>query len=507
MRLNEPMPGGRTEESPAALVVGDRRIGQAELRERSARLARGLRDIGAGPGDRIAVMLPNGAEFFETAGATALLGANLIPVNWHLRATEIAWVLADSGAVAVVAHAAFDAEVEAALSEVAACRRIRVGGPAPGALGYEELLAPAPPGVGEAAAGGAPSFMFYTSGTTGRPKGAVQEAGSMDRQIGVLLETFGLGAGDRHLLAGPAYHAAPGGWAAIYLAVGATVVVLPRFDAREVLRLVAEERITTTFLVPSHFIRLLEIPEEERARYDLSSLRLVLHAGEPCPARVKRAMLDILPGAAVTEYYGCSEAGLATAITRQEWVEHPGSVGRALRGVDLAVLGPDDERLPPGSEGLVCYTPWSRVQYHGDHEKTARAWHGDLFSPGDLGYLDERGWLYLSDRRDDLILRGGVNVYPREVELALLDHPAVADCAVFGVPDDRLGQVARAVVEPRAELTAETLASFCREHLAAFKCPESFVLVDRMPRDPNGKVRRRELRETYGPGVREKEDT
>lgn len=442
-------------------------------------------------------MLPNGAEFFETAGAAALLGANLIPVNWHLRATEIAWVLADSGALAVVADAAFDAEVRTALSGVAACHHIRVGGPAPGALGWEDLIASAPPGT--AAAGGAPSFMFYTSGTTGRPKGAVQEAGTMARQMGALMEAFGLRADDRHLLAGPAYHAAPGGWAAIYLALGATVVVLERFDARDLLRLVAEERITTTFMVPSHFVRLLEIPEAERARYDLSSLRLVLHAGEPCPVRVKRQILDVFPDVAVTEYYGCSEAGIATAITRQDWVDHPGSVGRAVPGVDLAVLGPDDERLPPGVDGLVCYTPWSRVRYHGDSEKTARAWHGDLFSAGDLGHLDRDGWLYLSNRRDDLILRGGVNVYPREIELALLDHPAIADCAVFGVPDDRLGHVVRAVVEPRAPVTAEALDAFCRDRLAAFKCPQSFVLVDQLPRDPNGKVRRRELRDIYRP--------
>jgi long-chain acyl-CoA synthetase len=315
------------------------------------------------------------------------------------------------------------------------------------------------------------------------------------------LALWGWDEHDTYLLSGPAYHAGPGGWAMAALYAGAPTVILPAFDAREWLRLVERHRVTCSFMVPSHFIRILEVPGAERAAFDHSSLRILVHAGAPCPVAVKRRIIDALAPAEIAELYGMSEGG-ATRISMQEWLEHPGSVGTPWPGVEVRILDEEGRSLPTGETGLVYIRPpgGTGFRYHDDPEKTASAWRDDAFTVGDVGHLDADGYLYLTDRAADMVIRGGVNIYPREIEEVLHTHPAVVDCAVFGIPDERLGERLHAVVEARAPVTEEELAAHCRSQLADFKVPASFELVAELPRQPNGKVLKRLLREPHWQG-------
>jgi long-chain acyl-CoA synthetase len=304
-----------------------------------------------------------------------------------------------------------------------------------------------------------------------------------------------------HLLTGPASHTAPGSYAQMHLAEGAAVVVMRRFDARECLRLVAAHRVTSSHMVPANFTRLLEVPPAERAAYDLSSIRRILHGAAPCPESVKRAVMDVFPPGTVWEYYGASE-GMGTVISPDEWLAHPGSVGRPFPGLEVVAVGDDGQVLLPGEVGTLYLSavPGYEPAYHGDEGKTRAAYHDGRFTVGDLGWVDGDGYVYLADRRTDLILRGGVNVYPAEVEAALVAHPSVADAAVLGLPDERLGQRVHAVVEPAAGVTVDlgSLQAFLAERLADFKRPATVEVVDRLPREPNGKIRRAAMRAERG---------
>jgi long-chain acyl-CoA synthetase len=484
----------RTPGKPA-LVLGDRVVTFADLDERTTRLARALEARGIAAEDRVAIMLPNSIEFFEVWAAASKLGAAVVLVNWHLKRDELTYILEDSGAKLLVAQADLLEFAEPA-AQATGCALMVVGrGDA-----YEGAItaAPADPALDLLTLS---SPIFYTSGTTGRPKGVVH--GQMDRErasqatLGQVA-LWGWTEDDVYILTGPAYHAGPGGWAMAALAVGATTVVLPAFDAREWFRLVSEHGVTCTFAVPSHFIRMLEVPAEERATFDLSSLRLIVHAGAPCPVPVKYRTIEALAPCEIAELYGMSEGG-ATRISMTEWLARPGSVGTPWPGVEVKILDELGEELPTGESGLIYVRPpgGARFHYHDDDEKTAGAWRDDAFTVGDVGYLDADGYLFLTDRAADMVIRGGVNIYPREIEEVLYTHPAVVDCAVFGVPDERLGEQLLAVVEARAAVTADDLAAYCRDRLADFKVPARFELVDELPRQPNGKVLKRVLREQH----------
>lgn len=448
------------------MIQGDEAIDHAELDRRATRMAHAFHERGVGPGDRVAVMLPSGFEFFVAGLATAKCQALLIPVNWHLKREEVDWIISDSGAkVLVTSDDIPDSDDESSIDD---------GFPTP-------------------------ALMFYTSGTTGRPKGVVHGEASSAR-LGfvqdMLAELWGFTADEVHLLSGPAYHAGPGGYAFSTLYNGGTVVILPTWDAVEWLRLVDRHRVTSTFMTPAHFIRILEVPEDERAKFDLSSLRLVIHGGAPCPIPVKERIISALAPAEVYELYGASEGG-ATRISSTEWREKPGSVGTPWPGVEVRILSAEHgSPVPTGEDGLIYIAPpgGARFHYHNDPDKTDGAWRENAFTVGDIGHLDSDGHLYITDRLSDMVLRGGVNVYPREIEEVLHRHPAVVDCAVFGVPDDRYGEALKAVVETRAPASAQDLQSFVKEHLADFKCPSLVEFVDELPRDPNGKVLKRLLR-------------
>jgi long-chain acyl-CoA synthetase len=484
----------RTPDKPA-LVLGDRIVTYAGFEERTTRLARALEARGIAADDRVAIMLPNSVEFFEVWGAASKLDAPVVLVNWHLKRDELTHILDDSGAKLLVAHADLLEYAEPA-AKATGCGLLVVGrGDA-----YEGAIAAAPAEPTRSLVA-LQSPIFYTSGTTGRPKGVVHGRIDPARAAEVTagqIALWGWTEDDVYILTGPAYHAGPGGWAMAALAVGATTIILPAFDAREWFRLVSEHGVTCTFAVPSHFIRMLEVPAEERARYDLSSLRLIVHAGAPCPVPVKHRIIEALAPCEIAELYGMSEGG-ATRISMAEWLARPGSVGTPWPGVEVRILDELGGEVPTGESGLIYVRPPGgvRFHYHDDEAKTASAWRDDAFTVGDVGYLDADGYLYLTDRAADMVIRGGVNIYPREIEDVLYGHPAVVDCAVFGVPDERLGEQLMAVVEAREPVTPAELDAFCRERLADFKVPARFELVDELPRQPNGKVLKRVLREQH----------
>jgi long-chain acyl-CoA synthetase len=468
-----------------ALVSGTTVRTFRELDERARRLAAVLAGLGAGPGRPVAAVLPNGVEPFEVAAAAAMAGAPYLPVNWHLKAAELDYLLTDAGVGVVVGHEDHAAEL--------------AGVKVPVLFDYEEALAAAPVDA-TLDSGPGPELVFYTSGTTARPKGVVH-GGLGDpaaRRMGMegQVALWGWTPDDVYVMAGPAYHASHAGWALTSLFVGATTVILERFDPVGFLEAVARHGGTRSFMVPAHFIRILEVPDDVRGAIDSSSLRLIVHGAAPCPVAVKRRMMETFPSAEIHELYGASEGG-ATRISPEEWLARPGSVGRPWPGVEVRVLDESGEPVPPGTDGVVWIQPpgAQRFTYRNDPAATEAAWRDGAFTVGDVGHLDEDGYLTITDRITDMVLWGGVNIAPREVEEVLYEHPGVVDCAVFGVPDDRDGERLKAMVEVRSpSTTVEDLEAFVRKRLANYKVPRQWELVDQIPRDPNGKVRKRLLR-------------
>ncbi len=477
-----------------ALVLGDALRSYGELDQRAARLASVLARLGAGPTQPVAAILPNGFEIFEVAIAAGMLGAPFLPVNWHLRADELAYILADADVSVVVGHASVGDELAGALKQHPA-GSLTVG------IDYEAEIESADP-LADADSGAGPQLMFYTSGTTARPKG-VQHASLGDRSglvrgLEGQVALWSWTADDVYVVSGPAYHASHLGWTLCALFVGATTVITEHFEARSFLAEVSRRRGTRSFMVPAHFIRILEIPEPERAALDLSSFSLIVHAAAPCPVAVKFKMMDAFPQTEIHELYGASEGG-ATRISPDEWRARPGSVGLPWPGVEIRILDEDGEPVETGGTGIIYIKPpgQSRFRYRNDPDATDRAWRDDAFTVGDIGHLDEDGYLTITDRVSDMVLWGGVNIAPREIEEVLFEHPAVVDCAVFGVPDDRDGERLKAMVQLRSEVEPEELAEFVGSRLARYKIPHQWEVVDELPRDQNGKVRKRLLRESH----------
>ena len=473
-----------------ALIVDGVVTSYGELDARARDLAAALHDLGVRRGDRVAVLVPNSAEFFVAAHAAGRLGAVYVPVNVHFKADEAGWIVRDSGATAVVVTRG----LLPALADVADVGRLVVedGWPAdrPEVDPHEV--------IGD----GWPTPMAYTSGTTGRPKGVAMGTDDVRRRAaGVAASCAMWGFDDTavHLMVGPAYHSGPAYWAQMHLAIGASVVIMPKWDAEQALALVERHHVTSTHMVPANFQRILALPDDVRHRYDLSSLQLAIHAAAPCPVPLKRAFMDFVGAEKVWEYYGASEGG-GTVISPQEWLERPGSVGRPYPGTEFVILDDDGRELAPGEVGTVYVRPAaSSFEYHNDPEKTAAQHRGEWFTVGDAGSLDADGYLYLADRKSDLVICGGVNISPREIEDCLLTNPDIVDCAVLGVPDDEWGEVLYAIVQPRpgAVLDETAVVDWVRDRLADFKRPRIVEFVTELPRDPNGKVRKPRLREAY----------
>ncbi|MDZ7733629.1 MAG: AMP-binding protein [Acidimicrobiia bacterium] len=450
-------------------------------------------------------MVSNRPEFIEVMSATRHApGCRVTPVNWHLTGEEAGYIVADCEAKAFVADARFAGSAASAASEAPdATVRLAVGGAIEGFEDYEAVLAPhADDDIDDPTLG---VSMLYTSGTTGRPKGVYRSRRAAQSQTVLqLAATSGYDAErHRHLCTGPLYHAAPLAFSMTApLSSGVGVVLMDGWDAEEALRLIDRHRITHTHMVPTMFHRLLSLPDEVRERYDVSSLRFVIHGAAPCPVPVKKAIIDWW-GPIVHEYYAATE-GTGALVSSKEWLERPGTVGKPATDDHVRIVRRDGEPCPAGVAGLVYLAApaEARFEYFKDDEKTARVYEGDHYTLGDVGYLDEDGYLYLTDRSTNLIISGGVNVYPAEVEAVLLTHPAVGDVAVIGVPDDDMGESVLAVVEPHdgeesaTDLPGE-LVAHCRDRLAHYKCPRHVELVDCLPRRDNGKLYKRELRDEY----------
>jgi long-chain acyl-CoA synthetase len=478
-----------------------------ELDERSNRLARLLHAAGLRRGDVLAVFMENNPRYAEVAWAALRSGLYLTPVNRHLTPAEVAYILDDCGASAVISSAALAALCDQ-LPDTTIERipvRLMVEGVSARFDSYEQAVGGHPGDrLGDERSG---AYLFYSSGTTGRPKGVRQpipDASPAVRQPRVegLARLYRYREGMCYLSPAPMYHAAPLGASVSVQRYGGTVVVMERFDAADALRLIERHRVTHSQWVPTMFIRMLRLNDEERLGPDLSSHESATHAAAPCPVDVKRRMIEWW-GPIVYEYYSGTELSGTTYITSQEWLEHPGSVGRALHGSSVHIIGDGGRELPSGELGTIYFKGGSPFEYHNDPAKTADAYlPGGLSTMGDVGYVDDGGWLYLTDRRAHTIISGGVNVYPREAEDALLGHPAVADVAVLGVPDDVMGEQVKAVVQPAPGASAgpdleRELIAFCRKQLATFKCPRSVDFVDELPRAPTGKLSKRVLRDRY----------
>jgi long-chain acyl-CoA synthetase len=352
--------------------------------------------------------------------------------------------------------------------------------------------------------------MLYTSGTTGRPKGVRRPLADVDPDTAAALASmlsglFEIAPGDGvHLAAGPLYHAAPLAFGTGALHLGQTVALMDKWTPERTLQLIDRRRVTTTHMVPTMFHRLLALPDEVKARYDTSSLRNVIHAAAPCPVDVKRRMIEWW-GPVIYEYYAATEGG-GTYVNSQEWLEKPGTVGRPFPGATIKIFDDEGNELPPNEPGTVYMgSPLGQFEYHGDPEKTRASRRDGMFTVGDIGYLDDDGWLFLCDRKADMIISGGVNIYPAEVEAVLLSHPDVGDAAVLGVPDEDWGEAVKAVVQP-AEGAAvgpqleQDLLTYCRSKLAAYKCPRSVDFRSELPRYPTGKLYKRLLRDEYWQG-------
>jgi long-chain acyl-CoA synthetase len=415
-------------------------------------------------------------------------------------------MLADSRAAVLVTAPDLAAEIDRAMAECGWPEQaLWVVGDAPPWRGraYEAVLAAEsrdePP---DGFVGGGFNTMIYTSGTTGRPKGIdrpVDPANAHRTLLGIAA-LWELTPDDVHLVAGPLYHTGPSSYGQVHLLIGATVVVMPHFDAAEALALIDRLRVTTSFMVPTHFSRILQLDPAVRARFDLSSVRLIMHSAAPCPPHVKRGIMTVFPPGTVTEFYGASEAGFSR-ITAEEWLRKPGSVGTCWPGHQLRVLDDQGRTLAPGEIGLIyVHGPTLNFRYRGAEEKTNQAFRDGFFTAGDLGYLDADGYLFIADRRTDLIITGGANVYPAEVEGVIMQHPKVADVAVIGLPDEEMGKSVLAVVELRRgeQATPEEIIAFTRRDLAHYKCPRRVELVAELPREPQGKVRKHELVARYG---------
>ena len=486
-----------------ALIVGEERRTYGELAARVNRLARALQTAGVGVGAAVGAALHNGCEWFELLNAVGVLGAQLVPIGYRQKGPEIAYMLADSGAKVLLAAADLALEVDRAAAEIGWPdeRRWVVGGGGRGRA-YEAVLASesdAP--LADAFPGGGFNTMIYTSGTTGRPKGIERPVDPATAHLSMvgMARLWDLGPDDVTLVAGPCYHTGPASYAQVHLLIGGIAVIMPQFDAASALALIARHRVTNAFMVPTHFSRMLLLDAAGRARHDLSSIRLVMHSAAPCPAAVKRGIMEVFPPGTVTEFYGASEGGF-TRITAEEWLRKPGSVGTPWPGHAIHILDDRGAALPSGEIGLIYVrAPGMTFRYRGAEEKTRSAFHDGMFTAGDLGWLDEDGYLFIADRRTDLIITGGANVYPAEVESVLAAHPAVADVAVIGVPDVDMGKSVVAIVEPRpgTRVDADELIAFARRDLAHYKCPRRVEFVAALPREPQGKVRKQELVERY----------
>jgi acyl-CoA synthetase (AMP-forming)/AMP-acid ligase II len=465
-----------------ALVIHGTAVSFGELDHRQRLLVGALKSAGVAENDRIAVLSANRREVFEIVIGTLRAGIVPVPINALLTTPEVAYILEDSGARWLF--------TDRPIGTNPGLDRIVTLGDA-----YERLLSEAKPAALADFIRGRP--MHYTSGTTGQPKGVWVKPSGVKRAVqlsNAFRRMWAIDSGDMHLICSPLAHSAPLRFSMRTLEAGGKVVLQERFEAEETLAAIALFGVTSTFMVPTHLERILTLGRTTLARYDLSSIRLLAHAGAPIREETKRKVIELFPQDSVWEFYGSTE-GQATRISTSEWLERPGSVGQALEGAEILVTDAGGNELPSGEVGEVWVKDprAERFEYWRDKRKTRGAWRQGAFTVGDLGWLDRDGYLFLTGRKHATIITGGVNVYPQEVEQVLLQHPAVKEALVYGADHDEWGQVVHAVVVPEANspLDGELLRTWARERLAGFKCPRKIEVVKELERTPTGKVKRR----------------
>lgn len=498
------------------IISGDRQISTPEIQDRIARAANGFKALGVRDGAPVGLMLRNDFAFFEASSAAAMLGSPVVPINWHLKAEEVAYILADSGAQALVCHADLLPQIKDGLPKRLPLLVVATPPEIADVFSVAPELARVPDGFVDwdtwrdshapsKDAPGRASPMFYTSGTTGRPKG-VRRLPMQPEQIAIAERvsaiTYGVKPNEDQiiLMNGPMYHSAPNSYGMLAFRHDCTIVLEPRFDPEDLLQLIEQHKVTHMHMVPTMFVRLLRLPDEVKTRYDLSSLRFVVHGAAPCPAPVKRAMIEWW-GPVVHEYFGSTETGIPIWHSAQEALAKPGTVGRAIEGGIVKIFGPNGEPCGVNEIGEIFMrqTAIPDFDYHRKAGAREEAGREGLISVGDVGYLDEDGYLFLCDRKRDMVISGGVNIYPAEIENTLIGMDGVRDCAVFGIPDEEFGERLCACIEQEigVRLTPKDVQDYLRKRLANFKVPKEINFLDALPREASGKIFKRKLRDPY----------
>ena len=500
--------------STAMIYLDERGLPRDELVQRGLRAATGFSRMGIGEGDTVALLLRNDFAFFEVLQAAGAIGAYAVPLNWHGKTEEACYILQDSRPKVLVAHADLLAPLRGQIPP-----------------GIELLVVPTPPevqqryGIADAACQVAPgdvawpqwadgfeawaeppkrsrATMIYTSGTTGHPKGVKRDPASPEQSqvyADLIKRVYGVEQGVRALVTGPLYHASPNAYGRQAFGLAEVLVMQSKFDPEETLALIEKHRITNAVMVPTMFVRILKLPREVRERYDVSSLKWVTHTGAPCPREVKQELMAWW-GPVIYETYGGTEVGTATVATPHDWLEHPGSVGVPTPGTRIAFYGEDGKPAPDGEPGEIYMRvpAYADFTYLNNPEKRKSVERDGLISVGDVGYL-KNGRLYLCDRRSDMVISGGTNIYPAEIEMVLTQCPGVQDCAVFGIPDEDFGESLAAAVElmPGAQLTAQDIKAYLEARLAKYKVPRRVDFHASLPREDSGKIFKRRLRDPF----------
>lgn len=498
--------------------MGRRVLDTARFEERVARAMTGFAELGVKEGDAVAMLMRNDIAFVEASTAIGRLGAYAVPLNWHSHADELRYILDDCGARAMVAHADLSMLARASSPPGVAAVYVETPGEIAAAYGLDVAACQLPEGAVEWEAWLLAHTPYsgpvrqsrgiaYTSGTTGRPKGIQPAPFSSAEQERVAAarraSTFGIRPGVRSLITGPLYHSMQAAnMRAALAALGSdgVMVIEPRFDAERLLQRVHEHRITQLMLVPTMFVRLLRLPEDVRRKYDTSSIEWVIHSAAPCPYEVKKRMIEWW-GPVINEFYGSTETGPVTLVGSEEYLRKPGTVGRAITGCTVKVIDEEGREVPPGTPGeIVAFNSvYPDFTYRNSPEERARIDRGGLIATGDIGYFDGDGYLFLCDRKKDMVISGGVNIFPSEIEAVLLELRGVKDCAVFGVPDEEYGEVLAAHIElmPGANLVESTVREHLRGRLAGLKIPRIIRFETELPREENGKIYKRRISEPY----------
>ena len=502
------------------IISGERERTTEQIEERALKAATGFKELGLGDDDTVAVMLRNDFSFLEASRGATYMGGFAVPVNWHFKGQEVEYILNNSKAKALVIHADLLPQVEGAVPEGVAILVVETPPEVAKAYGIPAGNTTTPPQMmdwDEWLAGFSPiddpsmtsrGSMFYTSGTTGNPKGVKREPMQREGAAQIMMHQGAMAWGFTRmdftaLITGPLYHSAPNGYLQGVYGIGADLILQPRFDAEDFLRLVEKHKVTHAIMVPTMFVRLLALPDEVKNKYDTSSLEFITHGAAPCSPEVKEAMIDWL-GPVVNEYFGGTEIGLITTISSEEALKKPGSVGKAIAGAHIRIFDEDGNELGPnepgevyvGSDGLPDFT------YHELDDKRREIEREGLVCIGDIGFVDEEGYLFLRDRKVEMVISGGVNIYPAEIEHVLITMPEVHDCAVFGIPDKEFGETLCAYVqpEPGMEVGEDDIKAFLRERIAGYKVPRVVKFAEDLPREDSGKIFKRKLREPYWEG-------